>query len=319
MPRIYDDKYPGGFIEVDHINAYLLPGPDIYVKPRAKPFFRVPEMIYGSKPTDGGYLLLKPDEKDELVKKNPLAEKYIRTFLGAEEFINDKQRFCLWLVDCPPDELRKMPLVYERVKNVREFRLASKKAATRKSADTPTLFQEIRQPKDDYILVPRHSSERRKYIPMGYVSKEIICGDSNQMIPNADLFLFGVLTSSVHMAWIRMVCGRLTSRIRYSNTICYNPFPFPLFYADEWKPRVEKTAQKILDARKNYPNASYADLYDEISMPSDLRRAHAENDLAVLSLYGRLKPDMDEMTMQVKLLYMYDALLEHFGEKDDDE
>ena len=316
MPRLYDDNYPGGFIEVDHINAYLLPGPDIYVTPRATPFYRVPPMIYGSKPTDGGYLLLKPDERDELIKKNPLAEKWIRPFLGAEEFINGKKRYCLWLVDCPPDELRKMPLVYERAKNVREFRLKSKKAATRKSADTPTLFQEIRQPKDDYILVPRHSSERRRYIPMGYVSKEIICGDSNQMIPNADLFLFGILTSSVHMNWVRLVAGRIKSDYRYSNTICYNCFPFPLFYADEWKPHVEKTAQKILDARANYPNASYADLYDEISMPSDLRRAHAENDLAVLSFYGRLKPDMDEMQMQVELLYMYDALLEHFGEKD---
>lgn len=318
MPKIFDPKYPGGFIEVEHINGYLLPGPDIYVMPRKTPFFRVPEMIYGSKPTDGGHLLLSPAERDELIIKNPRAEKWIYPFLGAEEFINGKKRYCLWLVDCPPDELRKMPLVYERVKNVREFRLASKKATTRRDADKPMLFQEIRQPKDNYILVPRHSSERRRYIPIDYVSSKVICGDSNQMIPNAELFHFGILTSSVHMAWVRMVCGRLESRYRYSNTICYNCFPFPLFYPDSYKPRVEVTAQKILDARKNYPNASLADLYDEISMPYDLRKAHEENDLAALSLYGRLKPDMDEETMQVKLLYMYDALLEHFGEKDDD-
>lgn len=316
MPRIYDKKYPNGFIEVEHINGYLLPAPDIYVSPRPTPFFRVPSMTKGSQPTDDGNFLLTPEERAELISKNPYAEKFIRPFVGSKEFIRRIERYCLWLVDCTPDELRKMPLVYQRVKNVREFRLASKKAATRNDADKPTLFQEIRQPKTDYLLVPRISSELRRYIPIGYMPSEVICSDANFMIPDADLFLFGVLNSSVHMAWVKMVCGRLTSRIRYSNTICYNAFPFPLFYPDSYKPRVEVTAQKILDARKNYPNASYADLYDEISMPYDLRKAHEANDEAVLSLYGRLSPDMDEETMQVKLLYMYDALLEHFGEKD---
>lgn len=318
MPKIFDPEFPSGFIEVDHINAYLLPGPDIYVSPRATPFFRVPPMLKGSMPIDNGNFLLTPEEKDELIKKNPLAEKYIRPFVGAKEFIRNISRYCLWLVDCPPDELRKMPLVYQRVQNVREFRLKSKRGATRKAADKPTLFAEIRQPTKNYILVPRHSSEKRRYIPMDYVSSEIICGDSNHMIPEAELFHFGVLNSSVHMNWMRMVVGRLDNRYRYSATICYNPFPWPLFYPDSYKPRVEATAQKILDARKNYPNASYADLYDEISMPYDLRKAHEENDLAVLSLYGRLNPSMDEMTMQVALLHMYDALLEHFGEKDED-
>ena len=305
------------FIVVDHINPYLLPGPDIMVSPRSKPFFRVPEMVYGSKPTDGGNFLFTPEEKDELVAKNPRAEKWIRPFLGADEFIKGKKRFCLWLVDCPPDELRKMPLVYERVKNVREFRLKSKKAATRKNADKPTLFAEIRQPKTNYILVPRHSSERRRYIPLGYVSREIICGDSNQMIPNADLFHFGVLTSSVHMNWMRLVCGRLKSDYRYSATIVYNPFPWPLFYLDSEKPKVEATAQKILDARKNYPHATFADLYDEISMPSDLRKAHAENDTEVMKLY-HFPPDMNELSMQIQLLYMYDALAKDFGEDEEE-
>ena len=169
------------------------------------------------------------------------------------------------------------------------------------------------------MLVPEVSSERRRYIPIGYMDSNTIVSNLAFAIPDADLFLFGVLTSSVHMAWVRMVAGRLKSDYRYSNTICYNPFPFPLFYADEWKPRVEKTAQKILDARANYPNASYADLYDEVSMPYDLRKAHAENDLAVLSFYGRLKPKMSEMEMQVALLYMYDALIKHFGEDEDDD
>ena len=318
MPRIYDDKYPNGFIEVEHINAYLLPAPDIYVSPRPTPFFRVPHMTKGSQPTDDGNFLLTPAEKDELIIKNPYAEKFIRPFVGSREFIRRIERYCLWLVDCTPDELRKMPLVYQRVKNVREFRLASKKAATKRDADKPALFQEIRQPKTDYLLVPRVSSELRKYIPIGYVSSEVICSDANFMVPDADLFLFGMLNSSVHMAWVRLVAGRLRNDYRYSNTICYNCFPFPLFYPDSYKPRVENSAQKILDVRKNYPNASYADLYDEVSMPYDLRKAHAANDEAVLSLYGRLNSNMDEETLQIQLLYMYDALLEHFGEKDED-
>ena len=315
MPKDSKSKEPVPFVEVEHINGYLIPGPDIYVRKRNKSFFNVPEMIYGSKPTDNRNLLLTPAERDELVAKNPRAEKWIRPFLGAEEFINGKQRFCLWLVDCPPDELRKMPLVYQRVQNVREFRLASKKTATRKSADTPTLFQEIRQPKDNYILVPRHSSERRRYIPMSYVSSEIICGDSNQMIPNADLFHFGVLTSSVHMNWTRLVCGRIKSDYRYSATICYNPFPWPLFYPESQRRRIEQTAQKILDARANYPNATYADLYDEISMPYDLRRAHEENDREVMKAYY-FPPEMNELEMQIRLLYMYQTLHEEYDDLD---
>ena len=314
-----NEKPQDNFIIVDHINAYLIPGPDIYVTPRATPFYRVPAMNIGSSPIDNGNLLLTIEEHSELIKRNPAAEKWIRLFMGGDEFINRKLRYCLWLEGCPPDELRKMPLVYERVKNVREFRLKSKRPRTRKAADEPTLFAERRQPTSNFLLIPKTSSERRRYIPIGFLTPEIIVSDAALVVPDADLFLFGMLTSSVHMAWVRLVAGRLTSRIRYSNTICYNCFPFPLFYPDEYKPRVETTARKILDARKNYPNASYADLYDEISMPSDLRKAHAENDLAVLSLYGRLKPDMPEMLMQVELLYMYAALLEHFGEDEEED
>ena len=286
MSKAFKSDEPRPSVVVPHINAYLIPGPDIYVASRSTSFFNVPEMSWGNKPTDGGYLSLSPTECDELVAKEPRAAKWIRPFLGAREFIQGKKRYCLWLVDCPPDELRKMPLVYERVKAVREFRLASKKAATRRDADKPTLFQEIRQPKDDYILVPCVSSERRRYIPMGYVSSEVICGASNQMLPNADLFHFGVLTSSVHMNWVRLVCGRLKSDYRYSATICYNPYPWPLFYSEEQRRRIEATAAKILEARANYPEATYADLYDEVSMPYDLRAAHKKNDLAVAAAYG---------------------------------
>lgn len=312
MPKIFNPD--GSFVVVDHINPYLMAdAPDIFVEPRAEPFFRVPHMVKGSQPTDNGNLILTPEERDELIAKNPRAEKFIRPFVGSKEFIRKIERYCLWLVDCTPDELRKMPLVYERVKKVREFRLASKKAATQRDADKPMLFQEIRQPTTNYLLIPRVSSERRRYVPIGYMSSETICGDANHMVPDADLFLFGVLTSSVHMAWMRLVCGRLRADYRYSNTIVYNCFPFPLFYPETWKSRVEKTAQKILDARKNYPNASYADLYDEISMPYDLRKAHADNDAAVMSLYHRLKPDMSEEQLQVQLLKMYDTLREDFA------
>ena len=296
-PKEYSWK--NNFIEVDHINGYLISAPDIYVMKRATPFFNVPPMIHGNVPVDDGNFLLNSEERDELIKKNPRAEKWIRPFVGSREFINRISRFCLWLKDCPPDELRKMPLVYERVKNVREFRA------------------EIRQPTENYLIVPRVSSSRRRYIPMGFLTPDVIAGDACQFIPNADLFLFGVLTSSVHMNWVRLVCGRLKSDYRYSNTICYNPFPFPLFYSEAQKQKIAESAQKILDARKNYPNATYADLYDEISMPYDLRKAHAENDLEVLKAY-HLPPDMDEETMQITLLKSYQTLHEEFDDADEE-
>lgn len=305
-------------VVVDNINPYLLPGPDIMVAPRTKPFFRVPEMIMGSMMAEDGNFKFTPEELEEFLKAEPAAKKWIRPLIGSDDFINGKKRFCLWLKDCPPEELRRMPRVYERVKNVREYRLASKRAATRKLADKPTLFAEIRQPTTDFILIPKVSSERRRYIPMGFMSADNIVVNTALMIPDADLFHFGILTSSVHMNWMRLVGGRLEMRYQYSATICYNPFPWPLFYPDTYKPRIEATAQKILDARKNYPQATFADLYDEISMPSDLRRAHAENDAAVMKLY-HFPPDMDEPAMKIQLLYMYQALLEHFGEDEEEE
>ncbi|MBQ3443608.1 MAG: hypothetical protein IJG33_10230 [Selenomonadaceae bacterium] len=305
------------FIIVDHINGYLMPNaPDIYVMKRATPFFNVPEMSAGSKPVDGGNLLLTPDERGDLVKKNPLAAKWIRPFVGGREFINRIPRYCLWLEGCQPDELRKMPLVYERVKNVREYRLQSKKAETRKKADTPTLFAERRQPTTNYIFIPQVSSSRRRFIPIGYLSPEFIAAQG-LTVPDANLFHFGVLTSSVHMAWVRMVAGRLKSDYRYSATICYNPFPWPLFYTDEQQKRIEATAQAILDARANYPNATYADLYDEVSMPADLRKAHTENDREVMKAY-RFREDIPELAMQIVLLNSYQTLHEEFDLEDDE-
>ncbi|MBR4642496.1 MAG: hypothetical protein IKO74_07195 [Selenomonadaceae bacterium] len=316
MP-IDNDKTKEKFIEVANINGYLIPGPNIYVRHRKFPFFDVPEMFKSSAPADDGNLIIESKDYDEFIAREPHAKKYIRRLLGGREFINNLQRWCLWLKDCPPDELRKMPLVYERVKKVKEFRLKSTRAGTRKAANMPTNFLEDRQPTNNYIFIPQTSSSRRKYIPIGFLPPEIVAVQG-LTIPNANLFHFGVLMSSVHMNWVRLVCGRLKSDYRYSATICYNPFPWPLFYPEEFKARIEKTAQKILDARKNYPKASYADLYDEISMPYDLRKAHEENDLAVLSLYGRLKPEMSELEMQIELLYMYEELRENFDDLDEE-
>lgn len=294
-----------------NINAYLLDAPNIFVESRSKPLQNfVPPMKYGNKPTDNGNFFLTTEELPEFLKREPAAEKYIRQIFGAEEFINGKLRYCLWLVDCPPNELRKMPLVYERVKKVREFRLASKKAATRKSADTPTCFQEIRQPTTgNYLLVPRVSSERRRYVPIGFIDAEIICSDANQMIPNANLYHFGVLTSSIHMAWMRTVCGRLESRYRYSKDVVYNNFPWVTATSAQIS-AIEAAAQKILDVRARYPEATLADLYDELTMPKDLRAAHQKNDRAVAAAYGFENILDEEPKIVVELLKRYKNLAE---------
>lgn len=289
----YCNDFPHFFARIDK---------DSYVRQLYEPIYNVPEMIYGSKPTDDGNLLLTPEERDELIDKNPAAQKWIRPFMGALEFIRGKKRYCLWLVDCPPNEIRKMPLVYKRVQAVRDFRLASKKAATREDAKTPWLFQEIRQPKTNYLLVPRHSSERREYIPIGYMDANIICGDANHMIPGAMYWHFGVLTSSVHMTWMRMVAGRLEISYRYSADVVYNNFPFPPF----WR-KVERTAAEILMARNKYPEASFADLYDPLLMPKELRKAHEANDRAVMDAYD-FPHDMTEIQMQRALMTLYERL-----------
>ena len=292
-----------------NINAYLLDAPNILVESRPKHLQNfVPPMIYGNMPRDGGNFFLTPEEREEFIKKEPAAEKYIRQILGADEFINGKLRYCLWLVNCPPNELHKMKLIYERVKNVREFRLSSKKAGTRKLADIPTLFAEIRQPTtDNYLLIPRVSSERRKYVPIGYVPSEIICSDANQMIPNANLYHFGVLTSSIHMNWLKTVGGRLESRYRYSKDVVYNNFVW-IEPTEEQKSLIEATAHRILDVRAKYFDSTLADLYDELTMPADLRLAHKKNDVAVAKAYGFEKILDDEPKITVELLKLYESL-----------
>ena len=219
--KIFDDN---SLSIVNNINPYLVDAPDIMVERRSIPICDIPNMVCGSRPTDGGFLLLNEEEKNELVKDNPLAQKWIKPFMGAEGFLNGKKRWCLWLVDASPHELRKCKLIMERINNVRKFRLNSKKKATQKLARTPTLFTEIRQPSSDYLIIPRTTSENRKYIPMDFVKRDIIVGDSTQIIQNATLYEFGVLESSAHMAWMRATCGRLGTGYMYSSSIVYNNF-----------------------------------------------------------------------------------------------
>ena len=293
---------------VDNINPYLIEADNIFIESRSKPICDVPEMVYGNKPTDGGFLFLTSEEKEMFIKNNPLSQKYIKQIYGASEFINNKKRYCLWLLNANPNEIRKIPLIMDRIEKVKQFRLNSTKKETQESAATPSLFQEIRHPSTDYIIIPRHSSENRKYIPFGFVSPEIVVNDAVQMIPNATLYHFGVLTSNVHMAWVRAVCGRIKSDYRYSKDIVYNNFvwcnPTP-----EQKANIEQTAQAILDARALYPDCSLADLYDETVMPPELRKAHQANDRTVMAAYGFDVKTMTESSCVAELMKMYQNIV----------
>jgi hypothetical protein len=238
-------------------------------------------MFKGSQATDGGNLLMNDFEKNELIKNEPQSEKFIRPFLGSDEFINGIKRWCLWLVNISPSELKAMPKVLERVEKVKQMRLKSSKPSTVKWAQFPTLFTENRQPAFDYLLIPGVSSENRKYIPIGFMPSQVIASDLTRTVPNATLFHFGMLSCEMHMTWVRYSCGRLESRFRYSNTIVYNNYPFPLSTTETQKKKVEEAAQAVLDTRAKYPGSSLADLYDPVTMPPDLMRAHQALDKAV--------------------------------------
>ena len=283
--------------------------PNIFIERRTKPICDVLPINKGSQPTDGGNLIIKSEEYEAFVKQCPAAQPYIKLFLGSDEFINNKRRYCLWLVDVSPAILRKMPLVLERINQVKAFRESSKKAATRKQAETPTLFTEIRHPSTNYVVIPEVSSQTRKYIPMGFLTPDTICSNKLQIVPNATLYHFGVLTSNVHMAWMRAVCGRLKSDYDYSGNIVYNNFPW-CEPAPEQKARIEHTAQMILDARAKYPDCSLADLYDETVMPHDLRTAHQLNDRAVMEAYGFWGKLNTESECVAELMKMYQKLTE---------
>lgn len=273
--------------EVKEINGYLVAAPQIIIGKRTKPISDVPNIVKGSQPTDDGFFFLDDEEKKEFVDKEPQAAPFIKKFLGAKEFLHGVSRWCLWLVKVSPATLRSMPLIMERVQSVREYRAKSTKAATRKSANTASVFQEIRQPEQgDYLLIPSHSSENRAYIPFGFFTADVICGNANLLIPNATHYHFGVLSSTMHMAWTRAVCGRLEMRYRYSNKIVYNNFPWPEC-TEAQQEKIAELAQGVLDARALYPDSSLADLYDPLTMPPELVAAHRKLDSAVEKAYGR--------------------------------
>lgn len=292
---------------VKNINSYLMEAPDIFIESRTTPLCDVPKIRFGSMPRDGGGFILSDEEKNELIKKEPISASWIHPYLGAYEFINNKTRWCLWLVDATPHEIKQSPYVMKRIESVREFRANSVAAGTRKFAETPTLFCQIAQPDSDYIAVPETSSERRKYIPIGFLSKNVIASNLLFLIPNASLYHFGILTSNVHNAWMRTVCGRLKSDYRYAKDIVYNNFPWPSPTAEQ-KAKIEQTAQEILNARALYPDSSLADLYDELTMPVELRRAHQHNDKAVMQAYGFWGKLNTESECVAELMKMYQNL-----------
>lgn len=283
--KLYTD---GRLREVENINAYLTDAPNIFIQSRTKPLCDVPTLLNGGKPTEGGYLILTDDEKRHLLTKEPQAQQFLRPYMMGKDFIQRKPRYCLWLVNASPSDLKRCPAVLERIENVRAFRLNSQKESTRRKAETPMLFDEVRECSSDYVAIPKVSSEKRRYIPMDYLPREIIPGDKLFMMPNASLYDFGILMSNVHMAWMRVVCGRLKSDYSYSNTVVYNNFPWPT-PTKQQKTKIELTAQAILDARALYPDCSLADLYDELTMPPELRKAHQANDRAVMDAYGFTK------------------------------
>ncbi len=297
----------GTFKKVNNINGYLVDAPNVYIQARGKQITKgYPEIQKGSQATDGGNLLLSEQEKEYLIKKFPDTQLFIKKFVGADEFINNKNRYCLWLKDISPNRYKHISPIMERLQNVAECRKKSPTASVKRDAEIPMLFTQIRQPDSNYLIVPRVSSERRKYLPIGYMDKEIICSDSNNLIPDATLYIFGVLTSNVHNAWMRAVCGRLKSDYRYSPAV-YNNFPWCEPTAEQ-KAKIEQTAQAILDARALYPDCSLADLYDELTMPVELRKAHQANDKAVMQAYGFNYKTMTESECVAELMKMYQEL-----------
>ena len=293
--------------KVKNINSYLVEGNDLVILKRSKPICNVPEMIYGNKIVDGGFYLFNDDEKKEFLDKEPMSNKFFKPILSGDEFLNGKNRWVLYLKDVNPNEIKTLPKVVERLESVKNYRLESTKQQTRDMANFPTLFAEQRQSNSDFLLVPRTSSETRKYIPFGFYSKDFIVNDSCIALPNATLYLFGILTSEMHITWVKYVCGRLKSDYRYSNTIVYNNYPFPENVNEKQKQKVEIAAQAVLDTRAKYPDSSLADLYDPLTMPPDLVKAHQILDKAVDLCY-RPQPFVSELNRIEFLFSQYEAL-----------
>ena len=289
---------------VSNINPYLIDANNVFVESRNKPIYDVPELLTGCQRIDNDNFMFTNEEKEAFVKEEPLSEPYFKKWYGAIEFLNSQPRWCLYLGKCSPSELRKLPKCLEIVGRVKEYRLSSKRKETVKAADYPSRFGLEVAPESNFMIVPVVSSERRRYVPMGFMSPDNLCSNQVNLIPNTSLFHFGVLESNVHMAWMRVVCGRLKSDYRYSKDIVYNNFPWPTS-TDAQKVKIEQTAQAILDARALYPDGSLADLYDELTMPSELRKAHRENDKAVMEAYGFNWRTMTESDCVAELFTMY--------------
>lgn len=294
--------------EASYINGYLLDAPDIFISSRGRALHKYPPIVQGNKPWDGGYLILSAEERNDLLVKHPECEKYIKPFIGSYEFINGKERYCLWLKGISPAEYRGIPEIMERLKGVANTRRQTKTVAVQAQAETPMLFSQIRQPDSNYLAIPEVSSEQRRYIPIGFMTPNIIASNKLYLVPNADLFMLGVMISNVHMAWMRAVAGRLEMRYSYSPAV-YNNFPW-CTPTDEQKARIEQTAQAILDARALYPDCSLADLYNETTMPPDLRKAHQDNDRAVMAAYGFDVKTTTESSCVAELMKMYKKLVE---------
>jgi len=304
--KIYDN---GAEKIVKNINGYLVEADDVIIESRSKPISDVPLIGMGNQPIDDGNYLFTPEEKDNFILCEPQSEQFFHPWMGAKEFINGSFRYCLWLGECSPRQLRSMPECLKRVEAVRSYRLSSKRKSTLKLADSPTRFQTENMPQTNYIVIPEVSSERRKYIPIGFMTPNTLCSNKLRLMPNASLFHFGILTSNVHMAWMRAVAGRLEMRYDYSINIVYNNFPW-CNPTPEQKAKIEKTAQMILDARAKYPDCSLADLYDELTMPPELRKAHQANDRAVMEAYGFWGKLNTESECVAELMKMYQRLTE---------
>lgn len=297
----------GGIKTASNINGYLLDAPSVIIEEHSKPLTDVPAIVRGSQATDDGHYLFTPEEKESFISKEPLSKKYFKRFMMGREFINNIERWCLWMPNISPSELKNSPRLMEKVALVKDFREKSKNTQTKQSASTPWRFGQYREPAEHYIAFAKVSSERRRYIPFGFLTNDVIPGDKLFTIPNATLYHFGILTSNVHMAWMRVVCGRLKSDYSYSTTIVYNNFPWPQ-PSEEQKAKIEQTAQGILDARALYPGSSLADLYDPLTMPVELLKAHQNNDRAVMQAYGF--KDMSEAECVAELMKMYQKLVE---------
>lgn len=302
--KIYDGslKYPA-----KNINPYLLDMPNIFIDSKTKPICDILEMVSGNRAADGGNLIITESDLNDFVQREPNSKKYIKELIGGNEMLNNEKRYCLWLENVEPSIIRKMPLVMNRIEETKKSRLSGA-PDRQKLAATPSLFRETRNP-EKYMLIPSVSSEKRKYIPMGFFGKDHIPLAPALIIPNADMFYFGLLNSNVHMAWVRVVAGRREGRYRYSKNVVYNNFPWPKV-SDKDKKKIEITAQGILDARKLYPNSSLADLYDELTMPPALRKAHQDNDRAVMEVYGMDVRTTSESGAVAKLFELYNVLIQ---------